>query len=81
MSAPQLPEAKDRRDAHAVEKAVAMAVAAFGRLDIVFANAGIAATTPIRGGSVATFDEVLRTNLTGVFLMVQAAAPHLNDGA
>jgi NAD(P)-dependent dehydrogenase (short-subunit alcohol dehydrogenase family) len=38
------------------------------------------ARPPIGGTSLAQFEEILRTNVTGVFLTVQAAAPHMNDG-
>jgi len=51
-----------------------------GKLDIVFANAGISASTPVGGTSLATFESVLRTNITAVFFTVQAAAPHISDG-
>ncbi len=53
----------------------------FGRLDIVFANAGTVKVGSIADMSEATFDEVLRTNVTGVFLTVQAALPLLQPGA
>src|SRR3982074_3730643 len=53
----------------------------FGHLDIVFANAGIAGPGSIEETSEAMFDEVLRTNVTGVFLTVQAALPLLRTGA
>ena len=53
----------------------------FGHLDIVFANAGIANIGSIEGTSEATFDEVLRTNVTGAFLTIQAALPLLRAGA
>lgn len=76
-----LPIAADANDPQAIERAVGEAVAAFGSLDIVFANAGIGATTPLAGTSPAAFKAVLDTNLTGVFLTVQAALPHLKDGA
>ena len=62
------------------DKAVAEAVKKFGKLDIVFANAGIAGNTPIGGTTLAAFETVIRTNITSVFFTVQAAAPHLNDG-
>src|SRR6266436_5519762 len=71
----------DATDIAATEKAVAKAVDKFGKLDIVFANAGISASTPVGGTSLETFEAVLRTNITAVFFTVQAAAPHLNDGA
>src|SRR5665213_4615660 len=69
----------DITDAAATEAAVAAMVERFGGLDIVFANAGISGATPIGGTSAATFDAILRTNLTGVFLTVQAAVPHLRS--
>ena len=70
----------DATDIAATEKAVAKAVEKFGKLDIVFANAGISASTPVGGTSLETFESVLKTNITAVFFTVQAAAPHLNDG-
>jgi NAD(P)-dependent dehydrogenase (short-subunit alcohol dehydrogenase family) len=70
----------DVTDIAATERAVATAVEAFGSLDIVFANAGIPGSTPVGGTTLATFEQVLRTNLTAVFFTVQAAAPHLRDG-
>lgn len=71
----------DATDIAATEQAVAAAVQAFGRLDILFANAGIPGSTPIGGSRLEVFEQILRTNITGVFFTVQAAAPHLNDGA
>lgn len=53
----------------------------FGMLDIVFANAGISGPTPLGGTSAAAFEAIVRTNLTGVFLTVQAALPLLGEGA
>jgi NAD(P)-dependent dehydrogenase (short-subunit alcohol dehydrogenase family) len=53
----------------------------FDHLDIVFANAGIGGIGSIEETSEATFDEVLRTNVTGVFLTIQAALPLLRAGA
>lgn len=71
----------DANDIAATENAVAEAVAKFGKLDVVFANAGISAFTPVGGTALETFEAVLKTNITAVFFTVQAAAPHLNDGA
>ena len=75
-----LPVVADATDIEATEKAVAQAVKAFGKLDIVFANAGIPGSTPIGGTTLAAFEAVIRTNITAVFFTVQAAALHLNDG-
>jgi NAD(P)-dependent dehydrogenase (short-subunit alcohol dehydrogenase family) len=71
----------DATDIAATEAAVKKAVEKFGKLDIVFANAGIPGQTPVGGTPLATFESVIRTNLTGVFFTVQAAVPHLKDGA
>ena len=71
----------DATDIAATEAAVKTAVEKFGKLDIVFANAGIPGQTPVGGTALAAFELVIRTNLTGVFFTVQAAVPHLNDGA
>src|SRR6267378_1124220 len=64
-----------------IERAVAAAVQKFGKLDIVFANAGIPGATPVGDTSLAAFEEIIRTNLTAVFFTVQASAAHLNSGA
>jgi NAD(P)-dependent dehydrogenase (short-subunit alcohol dehydrogenase family) len=52
----------------------------FGKLDIVFANAGIAGSTPVGSTAEELFEEVIRVNLTSVFFTVQDALPLLNDG-
>ena len=71
----------DVTDAEATERAAAATAERFGKLDVVFANAGIAGTTPLGKTSPDAFDAIIRTNVTGVFFTVQAALPHLNDGA
>lgn len=71
----------DVTDIAAIENAVARAAERFGKLDIVFANAGIPGATPLGGTSLSAFEQVIRTNLTAVFFTVQAALPYLNDGA
>ena len=57
-----------------VTHAVAEAVAAFGRLDILVANAGIVHAADFLDLEEADFDRVLAVNLKGVFLAGQAAA-------
>jgi NAD(P)-dependent dehydrogenase (short-subunit alcohol dehydrogenase family) len=71
----------DVTDVDAIERAVAAAVEKLGKLDIVFANAGIGGATPIGQTSQSAFDDIIQTNLTAVFFTVQAAATHLNEGA
>jgi NAD(P)-dependent dehydrogenase (short-subunit alcohol dehydrogenase family) len=71
----------DVMDAGANEQAVRTAAEAFGHLDIVVANAGIAGTTPVGGTSAEQFERIMATNVTGVFLTVQAAVPYLRKDA
>jgi NAD(P)-dependent dehydrogenase (short-subunit alcohol dehydrogenase family) len=72
--------AADATDVAATEAAIKKGVEKFGKLDIVFANAGIPGGTPIGGTTVAAFENVIRTNLTAVFFTVQAAVAQMNDG-
>jgi NAD(P)-dependent dehydrogenase (short-subunit alcohol dehydrogenase family) len=53
----------------------------FGKLDIVFANAGIGGSTPTGATDEAVFENVIHTNLNGAFFTVNSAAPLLNDNA
>ena len=47
----------------------------FGKLDIVFANAGISGRTPTGATDEAIFEKVVHTNLNGAFFTVNSAAP------
>lgn len=71
----------DVNDTAAMEAAVRQGAEKFGKYDVLFANAGIPGQTPVGGTTLAAFENVIRTNLTGVFFTVQAVAPYLNDGA
>jgi NAD(P)-dependent dehydrogenase (short-subunit alcohol dehydrogenase family) len=71
----------DVNDVAATERAFAQAAEKFGKLDIVFANAGIPGSTPVGGTTLEAFENIIKTNLTSVFFTVQAAVPHLNDNA
>ncbi len=73
--------AADANDVAATEAAVKQAVEKFGKIDIVFANAGIPGLTPVGKTALEAFEQVIRTNLTSVFFTVQAALPYLNDNA
>ena len=53
----------------------------FGKLDIVFANAGISGSTPTGATDEAVFENIVHTNLNGAFFTVNSAAPLLNDNA
>lgn len=51
----------------------------FGKIDIVFANAGVGNFTGIGDCDEATFDKIASVNFKGVFFTVQRALPHMND--
>ena len=53
----------------------------FGKIDILFLNAGIAKFGPFTSVDEATFDEMVNINLKGLFFNVQKALPLLNEGA
>ena len=47
----------------------------FGRIDVLFANAGIGKFVPFEEVTEEFFDQTMATNLKGVFFTVQKAAP------
>jgi NAD(P)-dependent dehydrogenase (short-subunit alcohol dehydrogenase family) len=51
-----------------------------GRLDIVFANAGIGEFAPLGEISEAHFDKLFNSNVKGLLFTVQKALPLLQDG-
>ena len=52
-----------------------------GKIDVLFANAGVAKFAPAAESSEALFDEMFNINVKGVFFAIQKALPLLNDGA
>jgi NAD(P)-dependent dehydrogenase (short-subunit alcohol dehydrogenase family) len=68
----------DVTDRGAMQRAVAGAVERFGGLDVVVANAGIAArVATFRAMSTESFERVLDVNLMGVYRTVEAALPEI----
>ncbi len=52
-----------------------------GKIDVLFANAGIYKTSLTVDTTEPFFDELVDINLKGLFFTVQKALPYLNDGA
>lgn len=72
----------DVRDAAFCQDAVAQAVKAFGKLDILVNNAAFQEhTKAIEELTDEHFDMTLKTNLYGYFYMARAAVPHLKHGS
>jgi 3-oxoacyl-[acyl-carrier protein] reductase len=70
----------DGADPEGVKDAVAQTVARFGRLDVLVVNAGILIRGTVDTFALEDFDRMLATNVRGVFVAIQASAPHLTDG-
>jgi NAD(P)-dependent dehydrogenase (short-subunit alcohol dehydrogenase family) len=71
----------DASDAGA-QKAVAAGIQeAFGGLDVLFLNAGIAELRPVEKWDEAGFDRCFATNLKGPFFLIQALLPVLANPA
>ena len=52
-----------------------------GRIDVLFANAGIARFAAVDDVSEGLYDETFDINVKGVFFTIQKAIPYLNDNA
>jgi len=53
----------------------------FGRINVLFANAGIAPLGPFEAVTREHFDSLFNTNVRGLFFTVQKALPLLSEGA
>jgi len=70
----------DQRDLPALRKAASDAMAAWGRIDILFANAGIQGFKSILEMEDADWHDQLDVNLTGTANAIRAFAPHIVAG-
>ena len=53
----------------------------FGRVDVLFANAGIAPLAPFETVTEEDFDSLFNTNVRGLFFTIQKALPLLSKGS
>jgi NAD(P)-dependent dehydrogenase (short-subunit alcohol dehydrogenase family) len=67
----------DVTDWDALEHTVSEVVEHFGGIDVVVANAGIAATGFVRSMDPKAFERVIEVNLLGVWRTVRTCLPHL----
>lgn len=73
--------ASDAASLPAIDQLMARVGEAFGALDILVLNAGIALPAPLEATDESQFDETVGTNLKGVFFAIQKALPLLRPGA
>jgi NAD(P)-dependent dehydrogenase (short-subunit alcohol dehydrogenase family) len=53
----------------------------FGKIDILFINAGIVGTAPIEQATEVLFDSIIDINFKGAYFTLSKFIPELNDGA
>lgn len=71
----------DIADTEALTPVVEAISREFGRLDILFVNAGVGAFAPVRDVTPQLWDEIHNINLRGCFFAVQKALPLLGRGS
>ncbi|HEY1196300.1 glucose 1-dehydrogenase [Flavobacterium sp.] len=70
----------DQSDLKSIDNLVEEVKAKFGKVDILFLNAGIAAFAPVDSASEEHYDSIMNVNVKGVYFTVQKVLPILNDG-
>jgi len=70
----------DQSDLKSIDNLVEEVKAKFGKVDILFLNAGIAAFAPLDSASEDHYDSIMNVNVKGVYFTVQKVLPILNDG-
>ena len=71
----------DVADARQTENYVKQAVEAWGRVDVLFSNAGVSGTNaPVTDYPEDLFDEVMSVNVKGTFLACKYVLPHMSPG-
>jgi NAD(P)-dependent dehydrogenase (short-subunit alcohol dehydrogenase family) len=53
----------------------------FGKIDVLFINAGVAKFAPLAETPETLFDEQFDINIKGAYFTIQKAVPYLNEGA
>jgi len=70
----------DSADASAISAAVVQFIDRVGKSDLVLVNAGLLRMNTIDAVGLDELDSMLAVNVRGVYLSIQAAAPHIVDG-
>ncbi|MFH6994287.1 SDR family oxidoreductase [Flavobacterium sp. FlaQc-48] len=70
----------DQSDLRSLDHLVEQVKAQYGKIDIVFLNAGIASFAPVDSASEDHYDSIMNVNVKGTYFTVQKLLPILNDG-
>jgi len=71
----------DLRDPAQIDRAIADIVEMFGRIDVIFANAGAGTAAPLEAVTLEQIQDQFSLNFNGVFFTIQKAAPYLSQGS
>jgi NAD(P)-dependent dehydrogenase (short-subunit alcohol dehydrogenase family) len=71
----------DQRDLSAIEQLAATVKERFGRVDILFINAGVVQTATIEDATEAMFDNIFDINFKGAYFTLSRFIPLLSEGA
>lgn len=64
----------------AIDSLVATVADRFGKVDVLFVNAGVAFFAPVEAMPEELFDQIMDVNFKGAFFTLQKFLPILNDG-
>ncbi len=67
----------DTADKNAIQTVVEKAISTFGRIDILYNNAGVILGKSFQETTLEEWERIIRIDLTGPFLMSQAVVPHM----
>lgn len=71
----------DAGDTQAARQLIESVAAKYGKLNVLFVNAGIARVAAANATEEAQFDELFATNVRGPYFLLKHAIPVLSDGA
>ncbi|WP_159476174.1 SDR family oxidoreductase [Dyadobacter sp. 3J3] len=71
----------DQADISSLDKLVDTVKNKFGKIDILFLNAGVTSFSPLESATEEHYDSIMNINVKGTFFTVQKFLPILNDGA
>ena len=70
----------DQSKLEQIDQLVAEVKEKFGKVDILFLNAGLASFAPVESATEEHYDQIMNSNVKGVYFTVQKFLPIINDG-